>query len=97
MTINRVDEDLKNLNFQFLMLLRECARHYPLEAKWKFSISESDIEKVSLLTLNEVNVWSACSRPLFTVIPNDMTSAHVSSSILAALQPVKANFQMADL
>lgn len=92
---NRVDEDIKALNYQFLIIVRECARQYPLEAMWKFGLNETDIEKLSAMSITEVQAFSACSRSVFTVVPTVVTApAHVTPSILAALQPVKANFEM---
>jgi hypothetical protein len=82
------NQDLKNLNFQFLMVVRECARHQPMDAIWKFNLNAEDIEKISTMTIEELKEIAACSRAVFTLLPVRSTSSDITSSILAALMPV---------
>ncbi len=67
--MNLLNDDLKIINFQFLMLVRECARHSPMEAIWKFNLKEVDIEKLSSMSLDEIKDLANCGRAVFTVLP----------------------------
>ena len=80
--------DLTNLNFQFLMLVRECAINNPMEAIWKFNLNARDIETISGMTLNDLQKLAACSRAVFTLSPLTATSSDAPPNILAALLPV---------
>ncbi len=84
--MNLLNDDLKIINFQFLMLVRECARHSPMEAIWKFNLKEVDIEKLSSMSLDEIKDLANCGRAVFTVLP--LTKPDITSRIAAALLPV---------
>jgi hypothetical protein len=86
--MSNVDNDLKNLNFQYLIVVRECARHQPMEAIWKFNLNARDIERISDMSIEELTQLAACSRAVFTLSPLTATSLDAPPNILAALLPV---------
>jgi hypothetical protein len=86
-----LNEDLTSLNFQFLMLARECARNQPMDAIWKFNLNAEGIEKLSAMSIDELREAAACSRAVVTLIPVTTTSSDISSSILAALIPTNVH------
>ena len=90
--MSTINTDLKNLNFQFLIIVRECARQQPMAAPWLFNLDAVEIEKISRMTLEELTEMAACCRAVFTLLPLSATAGQspVSSSILAALLPVTA-------
>lgn len=88
-----LDSDLKAINFQFLMLARECARHTPMEAIWKFNLDDTEIEKISSLSLDEINELAECGRAIFR-IPVTHTPSGITSSIAAALQQIPLSSQV---
>ena len=67
--MNSINKDLKNLNFQFLMVARECAKHHPMDAIWKFNLNALEIQKISRMTLDELKGLAECSRAVFTILP----------------------------
>ena len=82
--MNLLNDDLKAINFQFLMLVRECARHNPMEAIWKFNLKDVEIEKISSMSLDEIKELSTCGRAVFTP-PMTQTPPGIPSNIAAAL------------
>jgi hypothetical protein len=84
-----INTDLENLNFQFLVMVRECAKHNPMDATWKFNLNTEEIERISGMTLDELRGIAGCSRAVFTLLPINQTpsTSTISSSILAALLP----------
>jgi len=86
--MNLLNDDLKIINFQFLMLARECARHQPMEAIWKFNLSDAEIQRMSSMSLDEVKELAGCGRAVFTILPVAQTPSRTSSNIAAALLPV---------
>lgn len=79
-----LNDDLKTINFQFLMLARECARHNPMEACWKFNLNHAEIETISGLSLDQINNLSDCGRAIFR-IPLVQTPPGTTPSIASAL------------
>ncbi|WP_051604139.1 hypothetical protein [Methylobacter tundripaludum] len=89
--MNLVNDDLKNLNFQFLMVVRECARHHPMEAIWKFNLNAVEIQRMSCMSLEELKELAECGRAVFTILPVTATPTTTPPNILAALLPVTAH------
>jgi hypothetical protein len=83
-----VNDDLNDINFRFLMVVRECARHHPLDAIWKFNLSAVDLEKISAMSIDELKEMATCNRAVLTLLP--FTANDMPSSILAALLPMTA-------
>ncbi len=88
--MNLVNEDLNHLNFQFLMVARECARHHPMDAIWKFNLNALEIQKMSRMSLEELWELAECGRAVFTILPVTATPSTTPPNILAALLPVTA-------
>lgn len=86
--MNLVNDDLKNINFQFLMVVRECARHHPMDAIWKFNLDAAEIERISCMSLEELKELADCGRAVFTILPVIATPSTTPPNILAALLPV---------
>ena len=84
--MNLLNDDLKTINFQFLMLVRECARHHPMEAIWKFNLKDVEIEKISSMSLDEIKELAPRGRAVFTP-PSTQTPPSIPSIIAAALLP----------
>lgn len=89
--MNLVNDDLKNLNFQFLMVVRECARHHPMDAIWKFNLNAVEIQRMSCMSLEELKELAECGRAVFTILPVTSTPTTTPPNILAALLPVTAH------
>lgn len=85
--MNLLNDDLKTINFQFLMLVRECARHSPMEAIWKFNLKEVEIETISSMSLDDINAMANCGRAVFTILPIAQTRPDITLRIAAALLP----------
>ncbi len=88
--MNLVNDDLKAINFQYLMLARECARHNPMEAIWRFNLDDMEIEKIASMTLDEIKSLSECGRAVFRM-PSIMPmppAPGITPSIAAALLPI---------
>ncbi|MDP3531322.1 MAG: flagellar transcriptional regulator FlhD [Methylicorpusculum sp.] len=79
-----LNEDLKAINLQFLMLARECSKINPMEAMWRFNLSDKEIKNLSSLSLDELKTLSDCGKAIFR-IPVTQTPTGVTSSIAAAL------------
>ena len=88
--MNLVDDDLKNINFQFLMVVRECVRHHPMDAIWKFNLNALEIQKMSRMSLEELKELAECGRAVFTILPVTARPSTTPPNILAALLPVTA-------
>ena len=86
--MNLINNDLKAINFQFLMILRECVRHDPMEAIWKFNLKAADVQRLSVMTLEELKELADCGRAVLTILPVTATPSTTPVNILAALLPV---------
>jgi len=89
--MNLVNDDLKNINFQFLMVVRECARHHPMDAIWKFNLNAVEIQRMSCMSLEELKELAECGRAVFTILPVTATPTTTPPNILAALLPMAAH------
>lgn len=83
-----VNDDLKNINFQFLMVVRECVRHHPMDSIWKFNLDAAEIERISCMSLEDLKELAECGRAVFTILPIIATPSTTPPNILAALLPV---------
>ncbi len=45
--MSTLDQDLAHLNFEYLMLARECARNNFMEAAWRFGVDRRQIEEIA--------------------------------------------------
>jgi len=76
--------DLQTLNLQFLMILREYARHHPIEAAWQFDLKECEIKRILNMTVDQLKELASCGRAVLTILPTG-TSANAPLNIIAAL------------
>ena len=83
-----LEDDLKTLNFQFLMLVRECARHHPMEAIWKFNLTHVEIERIAIMPMAELNELATCGRAALMLPPITKKPNSVTATIAAALLPM---------
>ncbi|MDO9141812.1 MAG: hypothetical protein Q7U38_15945 [Methylobacter sp.] len=86
--MNLLSDDLIAINFQFLMLARECARHNPMEANWKFNLNNTEIDNLSSMTLEEIKSLSECGRAIFRTPVVTKKHTRITPSIAAALMPI---------
>lgn len=63
------NQDLTQLNFEYLVLARECARHNPLEASWRFGIDIKQIGELAEFSLDKLRELACCSRAVIVLIP----------------------------
>ena len=88
--MNLLNDDLMTINFQFLMLVRECARHSPMEAIWKFNLKDVEIERISSMSFDEIKELANCGRAILTILPITQTQLDITPRIVAALLPVSS-------
>jgi hypothetical protein len=88
--MSTLDEDLAHLNFEYLMLARECARSNAMEASWRFRIDQKQIEQFANLSLEEINAMASVGRAVITLLPMHVTpvSAGSYSALLVTSHPL---------
>ncbi|WP_027156658.1 flagellar transcriptional regulator FlhD [Methylobacter luteus] len=87
--MNAINRDLTTINFQFLMLVRECAKRNILEAIWRFRMDKSDAERISDMSLDQIQDLAACGRSTLAISPLPETPAHhIPANVVAALLPI---------
>lgn len=84
MNSETLNNDLYDINFRFLIIARDYARHFPLEACWKFNINEDQINELRELTLKELEELAKCNKAIFTIFP--INENGLTSSVAAALK-----------
>ena len=67
--MSTLDEDLSRLNFEYLMLARECARNNPAETAWRFGLDKDRIEKLADMTLEHLREQAESSRAVIQLLP----------------------------
>lgn len=79
-----LEDDLTQLNFQYLMLLRECARSNPMEAAWRFGVVLETIDRVADLSLKQIKEQAAINRAVISLLPlgNHPVSAAAHAALL---------------
>ena len=93
--MSTLEQDLAQLNFEYLMLARECARNNPMEAAWRFGVERKKIEEITGFSVENIRELSGIARTVITVIPMN-TPKNVSLATHAALlTSAKANSQEA--
>ena len=87
-----LDQDLANLNFEYLMLARESARSNAIEAAWRFGLNHRQINFVEKLTVEKIKEIANSSRAVITLLPLH-TPEHIALSVHSALIiPASQNF-----
>jgi len=64
-----LEDDLTHLNFQYLMLFRECARSHPMEAAWRFGVIPEVVDRVADLSLEQIQEQAAINRAVISLLP----------------------------
>ena len=63
--MSTLDQDLAHLNFEYLMLARECARNNALEAAWRFGVDRKQIRQIAKRESRHVGLYrGAVEAPL---------------------------------
>lgn len=78
-----LEEDLTHLNFQYLMLFRECARSNTMEAAWRFGVDPEVVTRVADLSLEVIKEQAAINRAVISLLP--LGNHPVSATAFAAL------------
>ncbi len=78
-----LEEDLTHLNFQYLMLFRECARSNAMEAAWRFGVDPEVVSQVADLSLEIIKEQAAINRAVISLLP--LGHHPVSAAAYAAL------------
>lgn len=78
------EEDLAQLNFEYLILAREAIRSNPLEAAWRFGLTQKQISIMETLTVERIKNLACTSRAVVSLLPLQ-TPTHVTSSLHGAL------------
>ena len=84
--MSTLEQDLAHLNFEYLMLARECARNNLMEAAWRFGVDRKQIEEIAELSVETIHELSSISRTVMTVLPMN-TPKNVSLATHATLLP----------
>lgn len=79
-----LDQDLTQLNFEYLILARECARNNPMEAVWRFGVERKQIEEIAEFSVEKIRELSGIARTVITLMPMN-TPKNVSLAAHAAL------------
>jgi hypothetical protein len=82
--MSTLEQDIAHLNFEYLMLARECARNNPMEAAWRFGVDRKQIEELSGFSVEKIRELSGIARTVITLIPVN-TPKNVSMASHAAL------------
>lgn len=64
-----LDEDLAHLNFEYLILVRECARNNPIETAWRFNLDKTQVAVVADMTLEQLKEYAESNRAVIQLVP----------------------------
>lgn len=89
--MSTLEQDIVHLNFEYLMLARECARNNPMEAAWRFGVDRKQIEELSGFSVEKIRELSGIARTVITLIPmntpkNVSVASHVA--LLTSSKPL---------
>jgi len=93
--MSTLDQDLAHLNFEYLMLARECARSNPMEAAWRFGVGRKQIETLAGFSLDQIKELSNSVRAVITLIPLN-TPQNMPLATHAALLTAKTATTLGD-
>jgi len=82
--MSTLEQDLAHLNFEYLMLARECARNNLMEAAWRFGVERKQIEEIARFSVENIRELSCIARTVIAVLPMN-TPQNVSLAAHAAL------------
>lgn len=67
--MSTLEEDLMQLNFEYLILARECARNNPMEAVWRFGLDQNSMSELAALSLKDIKNLASVNRAVITLLP----------------------------
>ncbi|MGZ4959142.1 MAG: flagellar transcriptional regulator FlhD [Methylomonas sp.] len=67
--MSTLDKDLSRLNFEYLMLARECARSNPAETAWRFGLDRTGIDRLAGMTQEQLHEHAESSRAVIQLLP----------------------------
>jgi hypothetical protein len=70
--MSTLEQDLAHLNFEYLMLARECARNNLMEAAWRFGVDRKQIEEIAEFSVENIRELSCIARTVMTVLPMNL-------------------------
>lgn len=82
--MSTLEEDLSQLNFEYLMLAREAVRSNALEAAWRFGLNQKQLGIMETLTLEKIRELASNSRAMIRLLPLK-TPQHIAPSLHSAL------------
>ncbi|TCV86099.1 transcriptional activator FlhD [Methylomonas methanica] len=85
--MSTLDEDLARLNFEYLMLARECARSNPAETAWRFGIDRGGIDRLASMTQQQLREHAESSRAVIHLLPVYAPSNLPTVAYVDLLQP----------
>ncbi|WP_225893043.1 MULTISPECIES: flagellar transcriptional regulator FlhD [unclassified Methylomonas] len=85
--MSTLDEDLARLNFEYLMLARECARSNPAETAWRFGIDRGGIDRLAGMTQQQLREHAESSRAVIQLLPVYVPSNLPTVAYVDLLQP----------
>ena len=87
--MSTIEQDLAKLNFEYLMLARECARNNPLEAVWRFGVDRQQIDDIAGFSLEKIREVAIMGRSVFTLLPTHTPPNVPVATHAALLAPAK--------
>ncbi|WP_231890200.1 flagellar transcriptional regulator FlhD [Methylomonas methanica] len=85
--MSTLDEDLARLNFEYLMLARECARSNPEETAWRFGLDQAGIDRLAGMTQEQLREHAESSRAVIQLLPVYVPSNLPMVAYVNLLQP----------
>ena len=86
--MSTLEEDLSQLNFEYLMLAREAVRSNALEAAWRFGLNQKQLSVMETLTVEKMRALAGNSRAIIRLLPLK-TPQHLAPSLHSALLMTK--------
>lgn len=82
--MSTLEQDLAQLNFEYLLLAREAVRSNALEAAWRFGLNQKQLAVMETLTVEKIRELAGNSRAIIRLLPLQ-TPQHMSPSVHSAL------------
>lgn len=89
--MSTLDNDLTTINFEYLMLARECARTNALEASWRFGMNRQQTEVIANMTIENIRDIASACRAVMTLLPittpNNFSLTIQTALLMPAVMP----------
>ena len=89
--MSTLEQDLANLNFEYLMLARECARSNPVEAAWIFGVDRTQVDEIAGYSLEKIKELASITRTVLRLLPLHTPNDISLSTHASLLLPVNSN------